>query len=164
MPNSVIAAVAQSHMSTSTSLSYFPFVHPVLLGDFFGVGLEVCRLVLLVHFAHFMVVLMGSPFSITDRAPTMFPPLLFKAQRVIFNFWRLLSLIGCCFSPIGLVMNIRFRVVGQEREEVGIFMIFLSHVLPAGQHLSIPGPRSSIRYILDILMTAIFLQSRFPWP
>ena len=127
-------------MSESINLSLFPFINPLLLGDFFGVGLEVCPLVLLVHLAHFVVVLMGSPFPITDPAPTMFPPLLGKAQRGISNSPLLISLTGCCFPPLALVMSIRFRVVGHEREEVCIFMHFPSHVLPAGRHLSILGP------------------------
>ena len=63
----------------------------------------------------------------------MFPPVLGKAQRGISHFPRLLSLTGWCFPPLALVMTIRFRVVC-------IFMIFPSHVLPAGRRLSILGP------------------------
>ena len=103
-------------------------------------GLEVCPLVLLVHLARFVVVLMGWPFPIADLAPTLFPPVLDEAQRGISNSPRLLSLTGWCFPPLALVMTIRFRVVGHEREEVCIFMIFPSHVLPAGRRLPILGP------------------------
>ena len=70
----------------------------------------------------------------------MFLPVLGKAQRGIPNSPRLLSLTGWCFPPLALVMTIRFRVVGYKREEVCIFMIFPSHVHPAGQRLSILGP------------------------
>ena len=37
-------------------------------------------------------------------------------------------------------MTIRFCVMGHEREEVCIFMITPSHVLPPGRRLSILGP------------------------
>ena len=70
----------------------------------------------------------------------MFPPALGEAQRGISNSPRLLSLTGWCFPPLGLVMTIRFCVVGLERKEVCIFMIFPSHVFPAGRRLSILGP------------------------
>ena len=103
-------------------------------------GCEVCPLVLLVHLARFVVVLMKSPFRIIDPAPTMFPQVLGKAQRGIFNSSRLLSLTGWCFPSLALVMTIRFRVEDHEREEVCIFMIFPSHVLTAGRRRSILGP------------------------
>ena len=103
-------------------------------------GLELCPLVLLVHLARFVVVLMGSPFPITDPAPTMFLPVLGEPQREISHSPWLLSLTGWCFPPLALVMTIRLCVVGHKREEVCIFMIFRSHVLPAGRRLSIHGP------------------------
>ena len=80
----------------------------------------------------FVVVLMGSPLPIADPTPTMFPPVLAKAQQGIPNSPRLLSLTGWCFPPLALVMTVRFRVVGHKREETCIFTIFLCHVLPAG--------------------------------
>ena len=89
-------------------------------------------LVLLVHLARSVVVLLGSLFPITDPAPTMFSPVLGKAQRGTSNSPRLLSLTGWCFPPLVLVMTIRFRFVGHKREEVCIFMTSPSHVLRAG--------------------------------
>ena len=70
----------------------------------------------------------------------MFPPVLGKAQRGVSNSPRLLSLKGWCFSPLALVITIRFCVVCHKREEVCILMIFPSHVLPARQRLSILRP------------------------
>ena len=141
LPNLPIATVAGSHWPTSTSLSLFQLINPLHSGDFFGVGLEVCPLVVLAHFARFVDVLMGMPFPIADQACTMFPLVVCKAQRGISNIPRLLSLTGWCFPALALVMTIRFRVVGHEREEVCIFMIFQSHVLPARRCLSNLGPR-----------------------
>ena len=71
----------------------------------------------------------------------MFLPVLGKAQRGISNSPRLLSLTGWCFPPLALVMTIHFCVVGHEREDVCIFMIFPSYVLPAARRLSILGPQ-----------------------
>ena len=136
-------------MLTFISLSLFPFVNQLLLGDFFGVGLEVCPLILVVHLAHSVVVLMGSPFPIADPAPTMLPPVLGKGQQGISNSQRLLSLTGWGVPPLGLVMTIRFRVVGQERKEVCILMIFPSHVLPARRRLSILRPWKLTSIIAD---------------
>ena len=79
---------------------------------------------------------MGAPLPIADPASTLFPPVLGKAQRGIFYSPRLFTL-GWCFTPIAPVMTIRFRVVGHEREEVCVFMIFPSHILPTGGCLSI---------------------------
>ena len=69
-------------MSTSIGLSHFPFINRLLLGDFFGVGLEVCPLVLLVHLARFVVVLKGSPFPITDLKPGRTPVAIFGSLGV----------------------------------------------------------------------------------
>ena len=127
-------------MLTFISLYLFPFVNQLVPGDFFGVGLEVCPLILVVHIAHSVLMLMGSPFPIADPAPTMLPPVLGKAQKGISNSQRLLSLTRWCVPPLGLVKTIRFRVVGQGRKEVCILMIFPGHVLPAGRRLSILRP------------------------
>ena len=147
-------------MSTSVSLPVFPFRQSLLLGDFFRVGLEVCPLVLLLHFARFVVVLMGLPFAMADSAPTMFSPVPGKAQRGISNSPGLLSLTGWCFPPLALVMTIRLRVVGHKRDEVCILMIFLSHVLPPGRPFPILGPWTltpSIANYLILLDLAIIL-------
>ena len=89
-------------MSTSISLSLFRFNNPLLFRDLFGPVLEVCPRVLLVHLARFVVVLMGSPFPIADPAPTMFPPVLGKAERGISKSLRLLSLTGGGFLHLPL--------------------------------------------------------------
>ena len=75
-----------------------------------------------------------------DPASTMFPPIFGKAQQGISNSLWLLSLTGLCFPLLALVMTIRLRVVGYKREQVCIFMVFSSHVLPARRCLSILRP------------------------
>ena len=105
-------------------------------------GLEVCPLVFLVHFAHLIVVvLIESPLPKADPAPIMFPPVLREAQRGISNSPLLLSLMGWCIRPLRLVMTMHLWALGQECEQVGIFMIFSSHVLPAQRTLSVLGPK-----------------------
>ena len=86
-------------------------------------------------------------FPIADTAPTMLPPVLGKAHRGIYNSQRLSCLTVWCFPPLILVMTIPFCVVGHKREEVGIFIIFPSHVLAARRSLCIlagklPSPAS----------------------
>ena len=147
LPNPPIAAVARSHMSTSTSVSIFPFVIPLLLGDFFGVGLEVpaCPPGTLCTFcgrAYGIALSHSRPSTHHVHAGTR------KSSTRISNSPRLLSLTRWCFPPLGLVMTIRFPIVGHKPQEVGIFMMFPSHVFPAGRHLSILGPQTSISCFL----------------
>ena len=92
------------------------------------------------HFARFVAVLMGLPFPIADPVPAMFLPVVGKYQREISNSPRLLSLTGWCFPPLGLVITIRFGVVGHGDEEVCVVIILPSHVLPAERHVSIVRP------------------------
>ena len=70
----------------------------------------------------------------------MLPPVLRKAQRGISNSPRLSSLTGLCLPTFGVALTIRFRFVGQKREEVCIFTIFPSQVLSASRFLSILVP------------------------